>query len=211
MAPKKHLIFALAICIVLGGIIFQAQAVEGESENRLAVAGKLELDYHAEFMVTRDDSGTALNWNNCGLLLGGFGDFGFDGPRDLYPKFEKDLSGSPAVVFSGKNRFRQGPDPAPESICDASFSLELWAQNADGKDGKMIAWGGLTVTPADFSVGNDKAWHHLALIAKDGAADYYLDGTKVKSGPLPKMSPDKMIVGENFSGAIAAIPSITRR
>src|SRR6056297_429733 len=47
--------------------------------------GRLAIDNHAEFMVTRDDSDVVQNWNNCGTFKWSFGRYGYDGPATEYP------------------------------------------------------------------------------------------------------------------------------
>ena len=68
--------------------------VTGKPVAKLAVGGKLDIDLHAVFMVSRTfDKDTALHWYNCGYSGGGrnntvggsFGDFGLHAPHNEKP------------------------------------------------------------------------------------------------------------------------------
>ena len=73
--------------------------------------GKLAIDCHAEFMLTRDDSNVAQNWCNAGTFKWSFGFFGFDGPDSEYPLFEDDVTDSPAITFDGGDKMRMVLEP----------------------------------------------------------------------------------------------------
>src|SRR5512137_1149118 len=81
----------------------------------IAVAGRLSVDLHAEFMVSRTyGQETVLNWYNCGYSGGGscnkvggnFGNFGLDVPwkerDDRYPHAAT-VDKVPAVRFDGND------------------------------------------------------------------------------------------------------------
>ena len=83
--------------------------VTGEAIGELAVSGRLLVDLHADFMLSRTlDQDTVLNWYNCGLSGGGkvtevggdFGDFGLHCAHD-----ERD------AMISRSSGSRQVPTP----------------------------------------------------------------------------------------------------
>ena len=195
----------LLVCVALGTV----SAVAGQGQ--LEVAGKLAVDIHAELLVAVDDEGHAVNWYNCGGLWGTFGDFGFDGPRDQYPKLGK-VDGVEAVVFDGSDRLRLDIK-APASITDGDFSVEVWASNPSAQSGEcLVSWaGGMALdcgrAPADGG------WHHVALVYGGGIEKLLVDGKVVdERKPKRALKPGGTIaVGcdadgkRGFSGAIAAV------
>ncbi|MFC1805423.1 DUF6055 domain-containing protein [Planctomycetota bacterium] len=198
-----------AALLLAGLALGSLRASAGQTQ--LEVAGKLAVDVHAELLVAVDDEGHAVNWYNCGGLWGTLGDFGFDGPREQYPKLGK-ADGVEAVVFDGKDRLRLDIK-APESITDDDFAVEVWAQNPSVQEGEcLVSWAegmalGWGKAPADGK------WHHIALVYSGGTEKLFIDGKAARESEVMRelKAGGTIVLGADakgkrgFSGAVAAV------
>ncbi len=122
------------------GLEREVSLVTKQPIGELAVAGRLSIDLHAEFMLSRSyGTETALNWYNCGYSGGGaggtkvggnFGHFGFQVPfeeRELrYPRAVT-TGQVRAVRFDGDD-FLKGNITIEEKILESgNMAVELWA------------------------------------------------------------------------------------
>ncbi len=184
----------------------------GESES----GGLLAIDNHAKFMLARDENDVALNWCNGGTFKWSFGLFGGDGAKEVYPRFDADLNGSPAATFDGDDRLRMILEPGfgytlPESITDGKLSVELWVINPSvEKNEVLVSFGdqpGGDLTCKQFEMPGSKAWQHLAAVSDSSEVTFYRDGKLVgsRAGAL-KFSGDAIISlgAESLTGSIAA-------
>lgn len=190
----------------------------------LAVAGRLSIDLHAEFMVSRTyDKDTVLNWYNCGYSGGGnvtqvggdFGDFGFQVPfkeRDEKYPHAVTIDKVRAVRFDG-NDFMKGKFEVEKKIAGPqNMAIEVWVRSDNTSKGEVIlGWqskdGKETSAPLAFPekfTGSDK-WRHIVVNCTPEKEDWYLDGVKVSSGKRNTIIKEGhvMVLG----GASAANPS----
>jgi len=100
---KNLLIVGLLLMAMRVAAVEITDTFDNDAVPQLAVAGKLEFDFHTTFMVARGSEGHALNWNGCGVFKGCFGDFGLDGSDENYPKYKADVDGAPAIIFDGND------------------------------------------------------------------------------------------------------------
>ncbi|HUT32139.1 MAG TPA: DUF6055 domain-containing protein [Planctomycetota bacterium] len=191
------------------GVETEKSLVTGELIGKLAVAGRLDVDLHAVFMVSRTfEKDTALHWYNCGYSGGGshnqvggsFGDFGLHVPHtqrdEKYPRCVTTPE-SPAVRFDG-NDIMKGNFAVEDAAADSKdMALEVWVRDAKPSKGEAIlGWqsedgeetSAPLTYPATFS-GSDK-WSHIVVNCKAATETWYLDGKEVSSGPR------KMIIGK---------------
>ena len=116
----------------------------------LAVAGRLSVDLHAEFMVSRTyEHETVLNWYNCGYSGGGnyntvggnFGDFGLQVPfteREAKYPHAVTVESVRAVRFDG-NDFLKGNFAVEKKIAGPhSMALEVWFRSEHPSKGEVI-------------------------------------------------------------------------
>jgi hypothetical protein len=164
----------------------------------LAVAGRLSIDLHAEFMLARTyEKDTALNWYNCGYSGGGnynqvggnFGDFGLHVPyaeRDeRYPHVVK-VGTVPALRFDG-NDIMKANFPIEKALAGArNMALEIWLRSERPAKGEIIlGWQSPDGTQTSASVGypekftGSDQWRHLVVNCTRDQEDWYLDGQKV--------------------------------
>ena len=141
--------------------------------------GRLAIDNHAEFMVTRDDGMVVRNWNNCGTFKWSFGRYGFDGPAAEYPLFVADLNGSPALTFDGGDKLRmitEGNTPLPAAIADGGLSVELWVRNPTVEVGEVLVrfegTPNVDLTAARFGMTASTAWQHLVAVSSGGQTTF---------------------------------------
>jgi len=191
----------------------------------LAVAGRLSVDLHAEFMASREyGTETVLNWYNCGYSGGGgeggtvtkvggtFGDFGFQVP---YAEREKKYPHAVtvgtvrAVRFDGGD-FMKGNFPVEKSILDGGqMAIEVWFRCEKPEKGDVVlGWqsadGAESSAPlslsADFT-GSEK-WRHLVVNCTPEKEEWSLDGVKVKSGKREMLVKDGhvMVLGGESAG-----------
>lgn len=217
-------------CIVLSSVCsLRAEEktkslVSGKAIGDLAVAGRLDIDLHAEFMVSRTfEKDTALNWYNCGYSGGGpkapcggqFGDFGLHVPHteraEKYPHWvnAKDI---PAVAFDGNDIMKADFAIEPEAMGTEDLALELWLrdsdpvaeevilgwQSADGKQSSAPLY-----CPKELK-GSDK-WGHLVVNCSVDGETWHLNGRVIREGKreLVIRKGHRMVLG----GGSAARPS----
>jgi len=204
--------------------------VTGERIGTLAVAGRLDVDLHAEFMASRTfDGNTVLHWYNCGFSGGGkhnrvggaFGDFGLHVPhtqRDAkYPRFVR-VMGSPAVRFDGGDILK-GNFPVEDAAAGTEdFALELWLRDSSRRRDTtspgpevILGWqsedGRETSAPLRYPAGftGGASLRHLVVNCTPTGQTQWVDGKKVSSGPRKMVirKGHRMVLG----GASADKPS----
>lgn len=204
----RHLIAYLCLAItslavaVRADVPLEVSLVTGKPLGRLAVAGRLAIDLHTEFMMSRTyDTDTVLNWYNCGYSGGGgeggtvtevggnFGDFGFQVPPadrvKRYPKAVR-IGDVPAASFDGDD-FLKGNFPIEPAILDAGrMTIEIWLRSENAKPGQVIlgwqspdgrATSGPLALPKEFRGSPD--WRHLVVTRSPEGETWLLDGTRV--------------------------------
>lgn len=199
--------------------------VTKQALGELAVAGRLSIDLHAEFMLSRSwETETALNWFNCGYSGGGgggtdvggnFGFFGFQVPfaeRELrYPRAVT-LDQVPAVGFDGDD-FLKGNFIIESKILDTGcMAVELWFRAEEASPATVIlGWQALdgreSSAPLGYPPGfkGSTDWRHLVVNCAPQQEDWYLDGVKVASGPRRMLvEPGHVMI---LGGAVATAPS----
>jgi hypothetical protein len=206
----------------------EVSLVTGKPLGRMAVAGRLSVDLHAEFMASRTyDTDTVLNWYNCGYSGGGgeggtitkvggtFGDFGFQVPwqerAEKYPHAAT-VEGVPVVRFDGGDTMTGNFPIEPAILESGSMALEVWFCTDRPATGDVIlGWqspdgtassAALVVPPA---CGGSDTWRHLVVNRSAGTDEWYLDGRKIPGGgqPLAVGAGHRMVLG----GATARQPS----
>jgi hypothetical protein len=223
------------VAATLGGALAgTAAAVEKEVSlvtkqplGELAVAGRLSIDLHAEFMLSRSyGTETALNWYNCGYSGGGaggtkvggnFGHFGFQVPfaeRELKYPHAVTPDQVRAVRFDGGD-FLKGNVAIEKKILDSGrMALELWLRAEQPAAGEVIlGWqsvdGRERSAPLTYPPGfkGSTRWRHLVVNCTPDREDWYLDGAKIAGGPRRMMVKEGhvMVLG----GAATAQPSFT--
>ncbi|MCX6867609.1 MAG: DUF6055 domain-containing protein, partial [Verrucomicrobia bacterium] len=181
-----------------------------------ASGGRLAIDNHAEFMVTRDDSNVVKNWNNCGTFKWSFGRYGFDGVATEYPLFVADLNGSPALTFDGGDKLRmitEGNTLLPAAIADGVLSVELWVRNPSVEAGEVLVrfegTPNVDLTAAQFGMTGSTAWQHLVAVSSGGQITFYKDNVQVgtpQAGALSFATSAIINLGaKSFTGSIAAV------
>ena len=178
----------------------QVSLVTKEAIGNLSVAGRLAVDLHAEFMVSRTyDKQTVLNWYNCGYSGGcansqnggDFGDFGFQVPfkdRDLkYPKAVK-AGAVPAVSFDG-NDFLKAKFEVEKTIAGSqNMSIEIWLRASSRiKDEVILGWQSKDGKKNSASIGLPEAFkrsdqlQHIAVVCTPGSEAWFLNGKRVST------------------------------
>lgn len=222
-------IAALGIC--MGETIAlekEVSLVTKQPMGDLAVAGRLSIDLHAEFMASRSyGTETVLNWYNCGYSGGGgkdgkftkvggnFGDFGFLVPfkerEEKYPHAVT-VDKVRAIRFDGGD-FLKGNFAVEDKIAgEKNMAIEVWFRSEKPAKGDVIlGWqsrdGNETsaplALPANFA-GSDK-WRHLLVNCTSEKEDWHLDGAKISSGKRSMVVKDGhvMVLG----GASVSKPS----
>ncbi len=220
----------LAACIALGAA-GSARArektkslVSGKAIGDLAVAGRLDIDLHAEFMVSRTyENDTALNWYNCGYSGGGkkslcggqFGDFGLHVPHherdEKYPHW-KSIGGVPAVSFDGGDVMKADFAVEPDAAGTEDMALELWLRDASpGRREAILGWqsedGRETSAPlyCPRELGRSRSWAHLVVNCTADRETWYLNGRSIRRAgrSLVISAGHRMVLG----GASATQPS----
>ncbi|MHC4200170.1 MAG: DUF6055 domain-containing protein, partial [Planctomycetota bacterium] len=183
------------------GLEKEKSLVTGELVGELAVAGRLDVDLHAEFMVSRTfDKDIALNWYNCGLSGGGgnnkaggtFGDFGMHvhhTKRDeAYPRCVTTPE-TRAVSFDGNDIMKANFAVETAAAGDEDMAIEVWVRDDRPSSGEVIfGWqsedGRETSAPMSYPRGfrGSKKWRHIVLNCTADKETWYLDGRKVSSG-----------------------------
>lgn len=229
IAATIVLSFSTALC---QGLEKEVSLLTQEAIGNLAVAGRLDVDLHAEFMLSRTFAkDTALNWYNCGFSGGGkfaevggnFGDFGLHVPYnqrdDRYPKAVT-IGDVPAVKFDG-NDIMKGNFAVEEATAGAEdMALEVWVLDEAPAEGEVIlGWqseDGATTSaalsyPRDFKGSNQ--WRHLVVNCTERDESWYLDGKKVSSvaRAMRIQAGHRMVLGgaaagkPSFDGCLAAV------
>lgn len=236
------MIFPIRISAILALIAFAASGqaedleislVTGKPTGKLAVAGRLSVDLHAEFMLSREyGSERALNWYSCGYSGGGaggstvggaFGDFGFQVPfkqRPIRYPLAVDADGIPSVQFDGDDFLLGNLAIEPAILETGKMTLEIWFQTDGPSAGSvLLAWQSKDGRESTGIVGVPETgeaaakWRHLVIVCDGATETHWLDGTR--SPPtarrlLPR--PDHLMVlgGQSslrpsFKGRIAAV------
>jgi hypothetical protein len=203
----------------------QVSLITGKPMGDLAVAGRLSVDLHGEFMASRSyDKDTVLNWYNCGYSGGGrgtsvggnFGDFGFQVPwqeRDTKYPHAVTVANVHAVRFNGGNSMTGNFPVEPTIAGTQTMTLEIWFRTEQGAshDAVILGWqsrdGRETSAPVRIpdQCGQSSTWRHLVINCTPTAETWYLDGRKVSSGPRSTViKPGHVMV---LGGASAADPS----
>jgi hypothetical protein len=198
----------------------------------LAVAGRLDIDLHAEFMVSRTfKNDVALNWYNCGLSGGGnynevggnFGDFGLHVPhteRDEKYPHAVTADGTPAVKFDGNDIMRANFPVEAVAAGSEDMALEVWVHDATPLTGEVIlGWqtadGANACAPLTYPKGfrGSGKWRHIVVNCTPDTETWYVDGKKVQSGKRRMVIPagHRMVLGglsgskPSFDGSLAAV------
>ncbi len=219
-----HMGVALLLAGNCAGLEKEMSLVTGQKIGTLAVAGKLDVDLHAEFMVSRTfENDTVLNWYNCGLSGGGkhtavggnFGNFGLDVPakdRDAkYPHAVR-IGEVTAVRFDGDDIMMGNFAVEPAAAGIEDLAIEVWLQDAQPAKGEVVfGWqsddgketSGAFIYPVGIN-GSEKL-RHIVANCTAAVETWYVDGKKVASGPrkLAITAGHKMVLG----GASARTPS----
>lgn len=210
----------------------QISLVTKKPIGRLAVAGLLDIDLHAQFMVSRTfDKDTALNWYNCGRSGGGsfnevggsFGDFGLHVPHDQradkYPHWVS-IDKVPAVRFDG-NDMMKGNFPVEEVTADTEdFALEIWVRDESISGGEVVlGWqsedGKTTSAPLSLpaATGGSKNWRHIVINCTADKEMWHIDNKPLPGGPRRMLiqKGHRMVLGgassakPSFKGELAAV------
>jgi len=227
---------AIAACLLATGgaraVEKETSLVTGEAIGELAVAGRLDVDLHAEFMASRTFAGeTVLNWYHCGFSGGGgnnevggnFGDFGLAVPHtrrdERYPHWVQ-AGPCPAVRFDGGDILK-GNFPVEKGAAGAEdLAIEIWLRDGDPANGEIIlGWqsedGRATSAPIACppQIKGSEAWHHLAVSCRTDRETWYLDGKELRTTPrrLRIANAHRMVLGgaceraPSFRGLLAAV------
>jgi len=208
-----------------------AYTAEQVNIGELAVAGRLDIDLHAEFMVSRTfKNDVALNWYNCGVSGGGnynevggnFGDFGLHVPyteRDEKYPHAVTIDGSPAVKFDGNDIMRANFPVEAAATGSEDMALEVWVYDEKPLLGEVIlgwqAGGGTNAcAPLTYPRGfrGSEKWRHIVVNCTSDTETWYVDGKKVQSGERSMVIPagHRMVLGgasgnnPSFDGCLAA-------
>jgi hypothetical protein len=200
--PLVYAVFVMGGSSARAEVPLEVSLVTGKPLGRLAVAGRLAIDLHAEFMMSRTyDTDTVLNWYNCGYsgrggeggavteVGGNFGDFGFQVPTadrvKRYPKAVR-VDDVPAASFDGDD-FLKGNFPIEQSILDSrKMTIEVWLRSEHAKPGQVIlGWqspdgketSGPLALPEEFRGSPD--WRHLVVTRVSDGETWLLDGKQV--------------------------------
>lgn len=207
--------------------------VTGEDIGELAVAGRLSVELHAEFMLSRSwETNSALNWYSMGYSGGGAGgtnvggNFGHFGFQVSFQEREKKYphavtqGGVSAVHFDG-NDFLQSNTVIEKKILDAgSMAVEIWFRSESPAAGEVIL-GWQSIDGRDGSAplgypprftGSDR-WRHMVVNCTSERESWYLDGIRVSDGPRRTLVSEghSMILGgttsrnPSFKGDLAAV------
>ena len=194
------------------GLAFTGLALEKEVSlvtkqplGELAVAGRLSIDLHAEFMVSRSyGSETVLNWYNCGYSGGGgkdgkvtqvggtFGDFGFQVPyKDREEKYPHAVTVGAvrAVRFDGNDFLKGNFEVEPALAGAQNMTLEIWFRSdKPEKNEILLGWQSRDGRESSAAIGYPESikgsdgWRHLLITCTPASESWYLDGIKVSSG-----------------------------
>jgi hypothetical protein len=225
---RKTLLSAVLLGMAVSclGLEKERSLVTGKNIGDLAVAGRLLVEIHAEFMMSRTfENETVLNWYNLGKSGGGektnvggnFGDFGLHVPhteRDAKYPHAVTLGKVPAAKFDGNDIMKGNFVIDAEAAGNEDLAVEVWVQDDNPKAGEVIfGWqsedgkqqSGALTYPKQFK-GSDE----IQLITVNCTADgetWYVNGKKVASGArkLRIAEGHKMVLG----GASSSTPSFS--
>lgn len=228
-------VMVLGPCLMAGVCLAlekEVSLVTKQPIGELAVAGRLSIDLHAEFMVSRTyEKDTVLNWYNCGYSGGGkgkkvggnFGDFGFHVPykeRDEKYPHAVTVGKVRAVRFDG-NDFMKGNFVVETKVVGAQdMALEVWLRKESPSKGEhILGWQSKDGKEASASLSypngftvSDK-WRHLVVNCTPEKENWYVDGVKVFSGKRTMIIKEGhiMVLGgatadkPSFKGDLAAV------
>jgi len=226
------LIVLTAPATVCQGVEKEVSLLTQEAIGNLAVAGRLDVDLHAEFMLSRTfEKDTALHWYNCGYSGGGrfndvggsFGNFGLHVPHtqrdDKYPHAAR-IGDVPAVRFDG-NDIMIGNFAVEEATAGKEdMALEVWVWDKHPAKGEVVlGWqaedGASTSAALSYPQGfaGSAKWRHLVANCTAAKTTWYLDGKPVATTRRRMfIHPDhRMVLGgasadkPSFNGALAAL------
>lgn len=199
----------------------------------LAVAGRLSVDLHAEFMLSRSyGTERVLNWYNCGYSGGGaggtrvggnFGHFGFQvlfEERELRYPLAVTAEGVHSVRFDGDDFLKGNVVIEPEILEQGRMAVEVWFRCADpAPESVLLGWQSLDGRESSAPVAvpsvvrGSTAWRHLVVNCEGERETWHLDGqatAPVARRVLPAAGQVMVIGGASsrapsFRGEIAAV------
>lgn len=215
-----------------GAVEKEVSLVTKQPTGALAVAGRLSVDLHAAFMLSRTyETDAALNWYNCGYsgggaggskVGGGFGHFGFQVPfaeRELrYPRAVS-LGEVRAVRFDGDDFLKGNVAIEPAILESGRMAVEVWFRVPEAVEGVLLGWQSVDgressaplALPPGLKAGGE--WRHLVVNCSPEGEEWHVDGVKLAEGPR-KLLPQRghvMVLGgagskaPSFRGEIAAV------
>ena len=220
-------------CAAASAVEKEISLVTRQPLGELAVAGRLSIDLHAEFMLSRSfETETALNWYNCGYSGGGaggtkvggcFGHFGFQvafEERELRYPHAVAIDHVRAVHFDGDDFLKSNIAVERKMIGPGEMAVEIWLRAGNPAAGEVIlGWQSIDgrensaplVYPPHFK--GSTQWRHLIVNCTSGEETWYLDGVKVHSGPRRMLVKEGhvMVLGgagstkPSFKGELAAV------
>ena len=227
---KLRLIALLPICLFPLWAVPAVAALEKtvslvihQPVGELAVAGRLSIDLHAAFMVSRTyDNDTVLNWFNCGYSGGGrattvggnFGDFGCQTHwRERAAKYPHATTAenTPAVRFGGGDALKGNFAAEPKVVGAQRMALEVWVR---WQSGTILWWqspdGKETSAPLSFptQTAGMERWRHLVVNCTPQKQEWWLDGlhlTDAKRSMVIAPGHILMLGGGSFKGELAAV------
>ena len=240
LAPSLDLRLLSAWLIVAAGTVSavelpakEVSLVTGQPIGELAVAGRLSVDLHAEFMASRSyGTENVLNWFNCGYSGGGggtpgvggtFGDFGMHFPEDQradrYPHWDP-LGEVPAIRFDGNDILMGNFPVEPAMAGDGDGSLEVWLRMPSANPGGVVlGWqspdGSGTSAPLvlPMALKPSDSWRHLVVVTRGDREALWLDGQRVSGAKRESriVAGQRLVLGgaaaskPSFRGSIAAV------
>ncbi len=211
----------------------EVSLVTGQPMGKLAVAGRLAVDLHARFMVSRSyGSETVLNWYNCGYAGGGrassvggnFGDFGLHVPHtqrdEKYPHAVVANHQTEGVRFDGGDAMRANFGADDKISGEEDFAVEVWLHAPKESANQVIlGWSALEgsepslVMVCPEQVAGKEGWHHVVLNAGKTKQALYVDGVLVKGAnrTLKIAAGHHLVIGggslgmPSFRGDLAAV------
>jgi len=236
--PRNRITFVAIMCaLVLSSAMCSAlqkekSLITGKRVGKLAVADRLNVDLHADFMMSRTfERKTVLNWYNCGVSGGGrrtgvggtFGNFGLQVPHEQraqkYPKAVT-VNDTPAASFDGDD-YMKANFAAGESIAgNEDMALEVWVLDEDPDEAEVIlgwqsregsASSAVLTYPQGFE--GSSRWRHIVVNCSKGSETRWIDGQKMSSSSrsLNIKPGHRMVLGgaseadPSFEGKLAAV------
>ena len=236
MFPRRlfpNLLATLLVTNTVTALPKETSLLTGKPIGDLAVAGRLSVDLHARFMLSREyGTERALNWFNCGYSGGGaggstvggnFGDFGMQVPFEQrthsYP-LAVSTQGVPAVRFDGSDFLLGNVAIEPAILKSRRLAIEVWFRSSEGGSGGQTLLGWQSTDGTDTSaplilpatLPAASGWRHLVLNIDNGRETWWLDGKKWGTRPsslLPQTN-HRLVLGgassrqPSFAGDLAA-------